>query len=182
MMTTAEMLALPDVDGIERELVQGRLKERSCTLHDRRHARAEANLASLLHQWLSAQPKPHGEIHVGGSAIRLHERPDTTRTADVAYISPQMAQWNSDDTFILDGVPVLIVEILSPSDKQEDILDKVRDYLDAGVPLVWIAEPVFRTVTVYQPNADPTLFIAKQTITGDPHLPGFKAPVRDIFE
>jgi Uma2 family endonuclease len=136
----------------------------------------------MLGVWLEQQPQPRGEILVGEAAIRLRQNPDTTVGVDLAYISAQMARANRDDAFILDGVPILIVEILSPSDKQEDILDKVRDYLDAGVPLVWIAEPVFRTVTVYQPNAEPILFTAKQTITGDPHLPNFRAPVIDIFE
>ncbi|HSV16258.1 MAG TPA: Uma2 family endonuclease, partial [Tepidisphaeraceae bacterium] len=165
LMTTAELLALPDDDGIERELVRGRLKDREMTRRNRRHARSGAKLAKMLGVWLEQQPEPRGEILVGDAAIRLRQNPDSTVAVDLAYISPQMARANPDDAFVLDGVPILMVEILSPSDKQEDILDKVRDYLDAGVPLVWIAEPVFRTVTVYQPNAEPVLYTVKQTIT-----------------
>jgi Uma2 family endonuclease len=75
----------------------------------------------------------------------------------------------------------LAIEISSPSDKQEDSLGKIQDYLDAGVPLVWAVEPVFKTITVYRPDAEPQLFTVKQEITAEPHLPGFRAPVAAVF-
>jgi Uma2 family endonuclease len=180
LMTTEELLALPD-DGVERDLVHGQLKEREMTRRNRRHTRTGANLAGFLHDWLLRQPEPRGEILVGEAALRLRKNPDTTVGIDVAYISAETAKANPDDVFVIDGVPVLAVEILSPLDKQEDILEKVRDYLDAGVPLVWIAEPVFRTITVYSPGKDPIFFTAKQELSGEPHLPGFRCAVADVF-
>ncbi len=78
-------------------------------------------------------------------------------------------------------MPILVVEILSASDKQEEIFDKVRDYLDAGVALVWLVEPVFRTVTVYRPDRKPELFNQDQELMGDPHLAGLCLRVADIF-
>ena len=41
----------------------------------------------------------------------------------------------SGTTTMIDGVPSLAVEVLSPSDTQEDIEEKVDEYLDASVPL-----------------------------------------------
>src|SRR5438105_1899119 len=114
LITTEQLLAMPDDEAVERELVRGRLKERGRTLRNRRHARAAANLAGLLNRWLDRQPEPRGEIHVGGAAIRLRQNPDTTIGVDVAYISAQVAQANPDDAFVIDGIPVLIAEILSP--------------------------------------------------------------------
>ncbi len=180
LMTTEELLAMPE-DGIDRELSRGRLREREMTRRGRRHTRAGGAISKFLHDWLATQPDPRGEVLVGEAAFQLRKNPDTTVGIDVAYISAATAAANPDDAFVIDGVPVLAVEILSPSDKQEDVLDKVRDYLDAGVPLVWIAEPVFRTVTVFRPGAEPELFNAKQMLRGEPHLPGFSVQVNSVF-
>jgi Uma2 family endonuclease len=180
LMTTEELLALPD-DGVERELIRGMLRERPMTRRGRRHSRTEARLTALLVQWLATQPEPRGEVLAGEAAFRLRGDPDTTVGIDVAYISPDLAARTPDDAFLVDGPPVLAAEVLSPSDKQEDILDKVRDYLDAGVPLVWVLEPVFRTITVYRPGQDPRMFGGTEPLTGDPHLPGFRAAVAEFF-
>ena len=151
------------------------------TRRNRRHSKTEAVIGRLLGDWLRNQPEPRGEILSGEAGFRIRQNPDTTVGIDVAYISAQLAQSTPDDAFVIDGAPVLAVEILSPSDKQEDILEKVRDYLDAGVPLVWIVEPVFQTVSVYRPDAPPTLFNASQDLTAEPHLPGFRTPVTAMF-
>jgi Uma2 family endonuclease len=180
VVTTEDLLLMPD-DGIDRELSRGRLRERQMTRRGRRHARAGSQIAKLIGIWLDSQPGPRGEVLTGEAAFQLRRDPDTTVGIDVAYISAETARANPDDVFIIDGIPVLAVEIWSPSDKQEDLLDKVQDYLDAGVPLVWLAEPVFRTITVYRPDADPQMFTAKQELTAEPHLPGFRAAVSAMF-
>lgn len=76
----------------------------------------------------------------------------------------------------MDGVPVLAVEILSPSDKQETITKKIGEYLDVGVALVWIIEPVFRTVTIYRPDAKPVLVNEEQRLSVGPTFPGSTSP------
>ena len=70
----------------------------------------------------------------------------------------------------------------SPSDKQEEVLAKVREYLDVGVPLTWVVEPVFQTVTVYRPNDRPKLYSGTDVLTGENQMPGFSITVQDIFE
>ena len=77
--------------------------------------------------------------------------------------------------------PVLAVEILSPSDTQESITDKISAYLRAGVALVWIVEPVFRTIIIYRPDAQPQLVNLDQELSAEPHLPGFRVTVADLF-
>ena len=49
-------------------------------------------------------------------------------------------------------VTVMIAEVLSPSDTQEEIVERVEEYLACGVPLVWIFNPYFKTVTVHRPG------------------------------
>ncbi len=180
LMTTEEMLALPK-DGTMRQLIRGRLLEKTLTRHSRRHSRTETQIAQLLNNWLEQQPGPRGEVLTGEAGFRLRRDPDTTVGIDLAYISPEMAAATPDEVFLIDGAPVLAVEILSPSNQWDEVTDKVREYLAAGVALVWVLDPVFRTVQVYRPGAEPQMFNSQQELTGDPHLPGFRSEVARLF-
>jgi Uma2 family endonuclease len=132
--------------------------------------------------WNESLAEPRGEVLVGEAGIRLSRNPDSTVGVDVAYISAEVAAASPPDYPYLDGVPVLIVEVLSPSDKQEEISEKVEAYLKAGVKLVLIAEPVFKTITVYRPDGDPQLFSISQTFEAGSAMPGLRISLRDIFE
>jgi Uma2 family endonuclease len=58
---------------------------------------------------------------------------------------------------------------------------KVRDYFAAGVSLVWYVEPAARTVRVFTAPDRSTLLHEAQDLTGDPVLPGFVLPLRELF-
>jgi Uma2 family endonuclease len=88
----------------------------------------------------------------------------------------------SDETTMVDGAPVVAVEILSPSDKQEEIDEKVSEYLTCGVAQVWVVNPRFRTISVFRPDAEPVLFNVDQALTAEPHLPGFSLPLAKLFQ
>lgn len=184
LMTTEELLALPD-DGRERWLIRGELREADregdVTRRNYGHSRVEANICGELHIWVKTQPTPRGQVLTGEAGVRLRRNPDTTVGVDVAYISAQAVAEQADEKRLVDGPPVLAVEILSPSDKHEEVTEKVQGYLDAGVRLVWVVDPDFYTITVYRPDAEPQLFSLNQTITGDPDLPGFRVALKDIF-
>ena len=51
-----------------------------------------------------------------------------------------------------EGTPDQVVEILSPSDKQQEIDAKIDEFMDVGVKQVWIVDPHDKTVTVYRPG------------------------------
>jgi Uma2 family endonuclease len=178
-MTTEELLVLPE-DGVDRELIRGQLRERPMTRRNRRHSRGETRIAHLLESWLETQPEPCGVVVSGEAGFRLSRNPDTTVGIDVAYVSAEIAAKEPGLAFF-EGPPVLAVEILSPSDKQEEIDEKVALYLELGVAIVWVVNPVFRTVSVYRPGELPVLFNESQVITAEPHLPGFRAEVAKFF-
>ena len=52
--------------------------------------------------------------------------------------------------------PDLAIEIVSPSDKQYDVTEKILAYLKAGTRLVWVIEPLMKTVMVYRSETDIT--------------------------
>jgi Uma2 family endonuclease len=184
-MTAEEFLALPD-DGVERWLIRGRLRERrpetqEMTYRNQTHSTVEANVVYALKHWLQQQPRPRGRICSGEAGCRLRQTPDSVVGIDVVYISAELAARRTAGTTLIDGAPILAVEILSPNDTQEDIHEKIDDYLAAGVALVWIMDTHRETVTVYRPDTNPAMFNASHELTAEPHLPGFKVPVAELF-
>lgn len=180
LMTTEQLLALPD-DGVERWLIRGQLREKPMTYRNRWHSRAMVRVAYFLEGWREQQPEPRGSVLAGEAGVRLTLDPDTTVGIDVIYISAELAARNPDDTTIIDGVPVLAVEILSPSNTVEEIDEKLDQYLQAGVALVWIVDTRDRTVTIYRHGQEPELVNARQELGGEPELPGFRVRVADLF-
>jgi len=60
-----------------------------------------------------------------------------------------------DETAIVEdkiqgGVPLLAVEVLSPSSRRRDVGDKLTAYRDAGVPSYWVVDPVRPRLQVWQ--------------------------------
>jgi Uma2 family endonuclease len=182
LMTAREFLALPE-DGKQRWLIDGQLREKdeAVTYRNRFHAWVEARIAFLLHLWLQDQPEPRGAVHSGEVGCLLGRDPDTVVGIDVAFFSPETMAKQSDTTTIVEGAPVLAVEILSPSDKVEEINEKIAVYLAGGVELVWIVDPYIRTVQVHRPARGPAMFNVEQTFDGGDALPGLTIPVADLF-
>jgi len=180
LMTTEEMLALPD-DGTERWLIRGELRERPMTWRNRTHSHVVARVTGVIDLWLSQQPKPRGWLGTGDAGCRLSKNPDTVFGVDVLYISPAIVAQQTNTTTLIEGAPTLAVEVLSPSDQQEDIDEKTDAYLDAGTSLVWIINCRHRIVTVLRPGAKVEAFDIDEELSAEPHLPGFRVKVRDLF-
>jgi Uma2 family endonuclease len=183
-MTLEEFLALPD-DGVERWLIRGELREKRDTDMTRRnkpHSITEARLSKVLGTWLDTQPAPRGEVVCGEAGFILRTKPDTiTAGVDVAVISAAQADAITPDTTMIEGPPIMIAEVLSPNDTQEEVTERVREYLDCGVPLVWVLNPYFRTVTLHRPGVPALALDSTHTLNGDPELPGFSCRVADLF-
>jgi len=110
------------------------------------------------------------------------------RRPDVAFVSRErwpierplprgMAAW--------DIVPDLAVEIVSPSDLADEVVDKLADYFRAGVRLVWYVYPSQGLIYVYNFDDLPKAVLilgAGDELNGDAVLPGFRVPLATIFE
>jgi hypothetical protein len=86
-MTAEELLALPD-NGMDRESIRGRLREKPMTYRNRFHTRTVTNVAYQLKRWPEQSPEPRGEIHTGEVGCILRRDPDTTVGIDVAFFLP----------------------------------------------------------------------------------------------
>lgn len=184
LMTVEEFLALPD-DGVERWLLRGELREKrdtDVTMRNKAHSITEARVTRLLGSWMAAQPLPRGEVVCGEAGFLLRRNPGTVSAGvDVAVITAAQADAQSADTTLIEGPAVLMAEILSPHDTTDEVADRVEEYLDCGVRVVWVISTRFRTVTVHRRDSEPVLFNRTQILSGDPELPGFSSPVADFF-
>ncbi|HEX5103408.1 MAG TPA: Uma2 family endonuclease, partial [Pirellulaceae bacterium] len=128
------------------------------------------------------QPQPRGRIYTGDAAFKMRPQSPTLVGIDVAYVSAALRARTPKGSKIIEGVPTVAVEILSPSDVHSDLSEKIQEYLDVGVELVWIVDPDFETVTAYTNDDEPQLFNRGQELTAEACLPGFQVRVAELFE
>ncbi len=74
-----------------------------------------------------------------------------------------------------------VVEVVSPGDRAGEIEQKVAQWLEAGVRLVWVVYPATRHVVAFRELAHPRVYTDAETIDAEPVLPGFSCPVAEIF-
>ena len=180
LMTAEEFLAIPE-DGIARELIRGEIREYGMTLRNHMHGEVVANVVHVLKSWNGGQPRPRGLVSGGDTGFRLSRDPDVVVGPDVAYASAELIARTPRTPTFYDGPPLLAVEVLSPSDRHEEVVEKVQLYLDAGV-VVWVVDPDFRWVSVHRPGFEPEVFNASAELVADPYLPGLRATVAAIFD
>jgi Uma2 family endonuclease len=104
------------------------------------------------------------------------ERAKASRAPDVSFILKNRLP---EDLFCYPPIaPDLAIEILSPEDSFEEMMQKVDEYLSQGVKLVWIV--ICRTREVLVCTAQ-SKHVVGDTLTAPELLPGFELPVKDIF-
>jgi Uma2 family endonuclease len=102
-----------------------------------------------------------------------------TRYPDLTFVRKERLPANLDTD--ADFAPDLAVEVVSGSDTFGDVDAKVRQYLDSGVRLVWLIDPILRTVTTHAPDRRPQLCAESDDLTGDPVLPDLRIPLDRLF-
>lgn len=121
-----------------------------------------------------------GKLFAAETGFLLARDPDTLLAPDLAFIAearvprPLPKSW-------MQTVPDLIVEVVSPSDRIGDVTDKVGKWLAAGVRLVWIIYPAWRSVQVHRPGCEVRLLSESAVLEGDDVVPGFRMQVRELF-
>jgi Uma2 family endonuclease len=106
------------------------------------------------------------------------------RRPDVAFVSyerwprqrpvPHAEAW--------EVVPNLVVEVISPSDKGNDILDKLAEYFRIGVECVWVIFIFQQQVYIYESPTQVRILTHADELYGEPVLPHFRLPLATLFE
>lgn len=123
-----------------------------------------------------------GEAHPD-TLFKLPLPVDRNRRPDVAFVP--FSRWPRNrrlpTTNAWEVLPELAVEVISPNDFADGIVEKIKEYFDAGVTRVWVVYPRFEVVYVYESFTTVTILTRVQELTGEPFLPGFRLPLAELF-
>jgi Uma2 family endonuclease len=67
--------------------------------------------------------------------------------------------------------PDLAIEVLSPSDRPRAVFDRVGEYLESGVRLVWVIDPQKRRAVEYRSLSEAREIASSGTLDGAARLP-----------
>ena len=174
LITGEELLAMGDIGACE--LVDGRVVPRSPT--GGVQGFIEANLGSILHHFV--QEHNFGWVMTGEVGIYTRRNPDRVRGADVVFLSSE--RWpDRPPKGFLEVAPDLVVEIMLPNDRWQDVRQKLAEYFAIGVRWVWIVEPDNRTVLVFCSVTDMRQYGMDAMLVGEGILEGFTLTIASLF-
>jgi Uma2 family endonuclease len=133
---------------------------------------AQTEIVHRLRTWQDGQP-------TGGRVLT-----DVFVRVGDGYLAPDAAWWapGHEPTIrpgALDTIPDLVIEVLSPATRDNDLGAKRTRYLTAGVRELWLIDPGDRSVTVIDARGERRL--TADADLRSPLLPGFSASVDALF-
>ncbi len=143
----------------------------------------ESRVATVLARSLDDFAEAHRLGFVIGEGGMLRVEPRQVRLPDVAFFSwEHFPEQVLPEGQILDQVPDLAVEVLSPSNTRAEMDRKRREYFLGGCRLVWEIDPQKRLARVYTAPDESKVVREKGKLTGGDVLPGFEMPLAQLFE
>ena len=131
----------------------------------------------LFHGFMVARG---GKAHISGLRLRLRSGkfrvPDLLLLRDANDPRRQNQFWTGAD---------LVLEVVSKNNPQRDLVQKRRDYAQAGIPEYWIVNPLTETILVYRlkgrkyPKAKT---FARGTRATSQLFPDFSVSVDEVFD
>src|SRR6185437_15143342 len=116
---------------------------------------------------LQAQDAGYGYIFPGPYAVAFDFPSRGNAAEDVTHPDLLFVGRAREEVIALrfvEGVPDLVIEVLSPSNQRRDLVEKRRIHERNGVPYYWIVDPRGRTIAQY-------------TLVGEPYLAGSYGPL-----
>ena len=128
---------------------------------------------------LFAKTKAYTE---GGELINevdmLMKSANRTRRADIVYMTAQ--QISESDNGILSVCP-FVVEVISKNDQINEVGEKMIEYFENGVEVVWVVFPKLKKVEIYTSVQNVIICFDKNICSAEPVLSDFKISVNDLF-
>ncbi|MGI8477706.1 MAG: Uma2 family endonuclease [Thermomicrobiales bacterium] len=176
LFTVADLESMDDSEGWE--LVKGEMRNMSPASGE--HGIVASRL--LLRVGVFVEHHDLGEMFTAETGFVVGRDPDSVLAPGVAFVSASRlprdgATWLSFVPF----APDLAIEIVSPSNTESEILEKIALYLRGGTAQVWLGRPKQRTLAVYSQGAPERILTIDDTLDGGDLLPGFTLALADIF-
>jgi Uma2 family endonuclease len=146
-------------------------RERGKPMPTLNHSIVQGNLNFALQLHYRTQYRFLPEIN-----LTMPVKPDMV--PDIA-IYPKLQIDFLHDVKSMTQMPLTVIEIVSPSQSNDDILAKFERYFLAGVQSCWLVLPSFKAISVYAAIGQYQFFTDDTTLS-DP-VTGIKLPLNDIF-
>jgi Uma2 family endonuclease len=98
----------------------------------------------------------------------------------VAFVARDRLSQISDEGYA-ELAPDWVAEILSPGDRPGEVLEKVGQWLSAGVRLVWVLDPLRRRMWVYRADGTVSIVKREEALDGEDVFPDCRCPLGDIL-
>jgi Uma2 family endonuclease len=144
------------------------------------HGRLIVEVAYRLEKHVREHGLPGSVFSDAGVVLGLRRDPERLRGPDVMYVERTKLEGH-DPERVFRGIPDLAVEIDLTSAKKPGGQQRILDYLEAGVRLVWAIEPQTRTAMVYMPDGSARLLRDEDVLDGEDVVPGFGLPLSELF-
>ena len=173
--TVDDVVRLSDHEDRLYELVDGILLEKTVGL-------LESWIAMRIKRLLGNFADPRNLGFVTGEAVTFQLDLGLVRIPDVSFISTdRMPGGRIPEEPVPLVVPDLVVEVISKSNTRKEIEEKLDEYFEKGVHLVWIMRPNLRVVDVYGNRDRFTRQTAASQLDGGEVLRGFTVAVSELF-
>ena len=105
-----------------------------------------------------------------------------TRLPDVAFVALEKLPELIDEE--VPFAPDLAVEVISSNDDWKAIVEKARQYLQAGTRLVWVVDPYTKSVFVFRDRQEGAFEVVTgaNELNGEKVVPGFKLKIELLFK
>jgi Uma2 family endonuclease len=174
---TAEELLCLSATGKRLELVKGKVYEMAPAGGRHGHAANRAAVRLTVH----TDSAGLGHIFTAETGFLIHRNPDTVRAPDVSFVSVSRLALNDIPDGYIGLAPDLVAEVVSPGDTRREVREKVEEWLNVGVRLVWVLYPITRTAAVYRSIEDVRQLAENDFLDGEEVVPGFACRVEELF-
>jgi Uma2 family endonuclease len=176
-MTADDLLAMPSGMGESYELIEGELIVTAAGggMHGLVTGKFLGEIAVFLKE------NPLGRLVGPGTGFFTRGDDRTVCAPDMAFIRNEVIPAEGMSYGYLRIVPELVLEVISPNDRAEEVDRKVQEWLNFGVKEVWVAYPTARRIVIYRRGAHNAVILnAEDQIDGGAILPGFERSI-DLF-
>jgi Uma2 family endonuclease len=162
---------------VRTELVKGVLREMNPT------GWSHGNIASEIHLKLGPFVRDHGlgQTVIAEAGFRIESNPDTVRAPDVAFVCADRVPTGFHGKFF-EGAPDLAVEVVSPTDRLTDVMEKVELWLRCGTQTVWLVDPIRKSASVFKVADGQVQSCNVEVLVDQDLLPGFELPVSELWD
>ncbi len=172
--TEEELMRLPH-DGFKCELVEGELRMAPTGFN---HEDITVQLTARLHAFVTTNKLGI----ICGSNLGCWMKSGNLLCPDVSFISRARVPRSAEDRQrYFHGAPDLVIEVVSPWDRDARLREKMTDYFASGACLAWIIDAREKEALVHTAADRVRPLQLADALDGEDTLPGFRLPLAELF-